>query len=156
LFALLPVLGVVCFSLFVVGAFEPVLAHPANKEQIFLAATLVGGLVHGLQYIGIVTAANRRRYAADTRAAFAVRVGRAPLAAYGVLAAISLVYVLLNAARASMPGLAILPEQSEWARFFVALYWGLFFQHYYLDRKIWRIGSDPRLRQELNLGAQSA
>src|SRR5690349_20735794 len=53
-FALLPVLGVSCFALFGVGAFEPLLPHPTNKEQIFLAATLVGGLVHGLQYIGIV------------------------------------------------------------------------------------------------------
>lgn len=151
LFALLPVMGVLGFALFVVGAFEPIVAHPANDEQAVLAVSLVGGVVHGLQYIGIVLATNQRRYAARARPSLAARLGRAPLLSYAALALASLLYVALNAARGTMPAAALFGQDSGAAGFFVGLYWGLFFHHYYLDQKIWRIRSDPRLRTELGL-----
>ena len=37
------------------------------------------------------------------------------------------------------------------AQVFLALYWGLFLHHYWLDQKIWRPSTDARLRTELGL-----
>jgi len=150
LFALGPVVGAMVFTLFVVGMFEPVLTGASNPEQLVLAATLVGGVIHGMQYIGIVAIANKRRYASDGRAWFA-RLGRAPVLSYGLWVAVSLAYVALNAGRGAYPGAAWLSFESMGAQFLLALYWGVFFHHYYVDQKIWRIRSDPRLRGELGM-----
>src|SRR5262249_13831122 len=51
LFALLPAVGVQIFALFVIGHFEPLVQHPTDPEQFFLAVAFVGGTVHGLQYL---------------------------------------------------------------------------------------------------------
>lgn len=151
LFALLPVLLVTAFGFFVIGAFEPLIPHPTNPEQSFLAVAVVGGIVHGAQYLGIVFAANRRRYAREGARSIAASLGRSPPLAYGVFVLLSLGYLGLNAARGTSPGAALYPENSDAARLFLGLYWGLFFHHYYLDQKIWRPHSDPALRLELGL-----
>ena len=80
-FVLGPVGALYVFNLFVVGAREPLFDRPANIEQAALGVTLVGGLVHGLQYLGIVLATNRRRAQRDGddgAARLAARLGRAP------------------------------------------------------------------------------
>lgn len=42
---------------------------------------------------------------------------------------------------------------SNWAQIFLAIYWGLFCHHFWLDQKIWRPSLDSRLRKEPGLGA---
>jgi hypothetical protein len=155
-FVLGPVCGLYALNLFVVGAREPLLAEPANVEQCFLAVTAVGGLVHGLQYVGIVTAANRRRYgSAPDAPGLAAWLGRSPIRAYLVAVGVSIVaYGLLTAARGA-PGVAFFGLESDAARLFLGLYWGLFFMHYHLDQIIWHPSKDPSLREDLGL-AQAA
>jgi hypothetical protein len=140
LFALVVATGTTLFSLLVVGLHEPLLAHPRTVEQVFLAATIVSGTLHGLQYIGIVIATERRR-----------ATHGAPLAAYTVMVAASLLYVWLNLARGGAPVGAA--PGAPTAQMFLALYWGLFCHHFWLDQKIWRPSRDARLRSDLGLEA---
>ncbi|NHZ34075.1 hypothetical protein [Massilia rubra] len=141
-FGLVVAVGTTLFSLFAVGMREPLLANPLTTEQVFMAATIVGGTLHGLQYIGIVIATERRR----------VKPARAagPVLAYALMLAASLLYVLLNVARGGAP-VGPAPGSAS-AQVFLALYWGLFCHHFWLDQKIWRPSSDARLRAELGLG----
>ncbi|NHZ65533.1 hypothetical protein [Massilia genomosp. 1] len=141
-FGLVVAVGTTLFSLFAVGMREPLLANPLTTEQVFMAATIVGGTLHGLQYIGIVIATERRR----------VKPARAagPVLAYALMLAASLLYVLLNVARGGAP-VGAAPGSAS-AQVFLALYWGLFCHHFWLDQKIWRPSSDARLRAELGLG----
>lgn len=142
-FGLVVAVGTTLFSLFAVGMREPLLANPLTTEQVFMAATIVGGTLHGLQYIGIVIATEGRR----------VKSARAagPLLAYALMLAASLLYVALNLARGGAP-VGAAPGSAS-AQVFLALYWGLFCHHFWLDQKIWRPSSDARLRAELGLGA---
>jgi hypothetical protein len=151
-FILFAAVAIQVFALFVVGAFEPLIPNPMNTEQVFLAAGLVGGLSHGLQYLGIVFAANRRRYA--TKGDFLVaRLGRSPWKSYGVLVVCSLSYIAVNVARGGTPQLAPFGVDSDTALLALALYWGAFFHHYWIDQKIWHVQSDPRLRAELGMAS---
>ena len=154
-FVIGPVGALYVFNLFVVGAHEPLFAGAANIEQRVLGVAVVGGLVHALQYLGIVAATNQRRAARPGSGAPAapLRAPRAgPLATYAVFAAISIVaYGLLNAAR-GVPGAAFFGLESDAARLFVGIYWGLFFVHYHLDQLIWHPSRDPELRADLGLG----
>lgn len=146
-FGLLVAAGITLFSLFVVGLREPLLANPLTPEHVFMAATLVSGTVHGLQYIGIVIATERRR--AGTDVSLSARLGKAPLAAYAVMLCVSLLYVAISVARGGAP-LGAAPDSTS-AQIFLAIYWGMFCHHFWLDQKIWRPSTDARLRSELGL-----
>ena len=150
LFVLLPVIACQAFALFVVGAHEPLFPRAANPEQLFLAAAVVGGLPHGLQYLGIVFAANRRRFAGDARRGALASVSRRPFVAYALLVAGSLGYLALNGARGS-PAWSLFALDSSAAQLFLAVYWGLFLVHYWLDQYLWRVQGDRELRIELGL-----
>ncbi|CUI08824.1 hypothetical protein [Massilia antarctica] len=139
IFGLVVAVGTTLFSLFAVGMREPLLANPLTTEQVFMAATIVGGTLHGLQYIGIVIATERRR----------ARSGMAARRVYALMLAASLLYVALNVARGGAP-VGAAPGSAS-AQVFLALYWGLFCHHFWLDQKIWRPSSDARLRAELGL-----
>ncbi|MDM5180234.1 hypothetical protein PO883_23915 [Massilia sp. DJPM01] len=139
IFGLVVAVGTTLFSLFAVGLREPLLANPLTTEQVFMAATIVGGTLHGLQYIGIVIATERRR----------ARSGMAARWVYAIMLAASLLYVALNLARGGAP-VGAAPGSAS-AQVFLALYWGLFCHHFWLDQKIWRPSSDARLRAELGL-----
>jgi hypothetical protein len=153
-FLLGPAIGLQTFAMFVIGAFEPLVPHPTNPEAAFLATAVVGGIVHGMHYLGIVSAVSQRRHASGGRH-IAARLGRRPLVAYGVLVAVSLVYVALNAARGVVPVPAFFPQKGAAVELFLVLYWGIFFHHFYLDQRIWRVRGDRRLRFELGLEARS-
>jgi hypothetical protein len=70
-----------------------------------------------------------------------------------VFVVVSVGYVLLDAAKATHPGIELVEPGSGAAGVFLALYWGLFFHHYYLDQRIWRVRGDGALRRELGLDA---
>jgi hypothetical protein len=144
LFTLLPAVGVQIFALFVIGRFEPLVAHPTDPEQFFLAVAIVGGLVHGLQYLGVVLAANRRR--ADRTG-----LGYRPLLVYAGLVAASLLYVVVNLGRGVSPVAGLFAPGTLGARLFLVGYWGVFLHHYYIDQKIWRPHADEVVRAELGL-----
>jgi len=151
LFALVVAVGTSAFGYFVVGAFEPLVPSPSNSEQLSFAVVLVGGSLHGMQYLGIIFATGRRRYAGSTEVSLAARLGRAPLITYGALVAVSLLYLVVNACRGASPDLALFPYDSDAARIFLSLYWGGALHHYYLDQKIWHPRRDPVLRRELGM-----
>ena len=153
LFALLAATGVTLFALFVVGLREPLILNPISTEHAFMASTLVGGFLHGVQYLGMVIITSRRRAegsVAATAPDWSQRLGRAPLKAYGIMLSLSLLYLLLNWLRGVLP--MGVDAQTPLAQMCLALYWGLFFHHYWLDQKIWKPSCDAGLRKELGMG----
>src|SRR5262249_19554032 len=137
----------VAFSLLayvVLGKREPIYAPVVHPEQAFLVVTLVGGITHGVQYLGIVFSTNKRRHDKSP-------IGRSLWFSYGGFVLVSIAYVGLSAARGAAPGFSLFAPQSPVAQTFMALYWGLFFHHYYLDQKIWRPQNDPELRRDFGL-----
>ncbi len=155
LLALFVALGCTLFAFFAVGLREPLVPGALTPEQVFMAASVVAGIVHGMQYLGMVIATSRRRAAADRAAGLAAVFGRKPLLAYGAMVAMSLLYLWLTFLRDAPPSGQL--ETSRAAQMFLAFYWGLFFHHYWIDQQIWKPSSDARLRVELGLvpGKQS-
>jgi hypothetical protein len=143
------VLGSALFALAVIGPFEPIHPGASTPESLFLAVTVVGGTVHGVQYLGIVIAASKRRHPAG--GGVAGSLARAPAAAYVAMIVVSLGYLALNAARGAAPPFVVADPDGLTARAFLAVYWGLFFHHYYLDSQIWHPGRDPRVARDLGL-----
>jgi hypothetical protein len=156
LFVLFSALGTMLFAFFVIGPFEPLAKNPQTPEQMFMAVAVVGGVLHGIQYLGIVIAASRRRFRSRNDHTFAALLGRRPLKAYACFVLVSVAYLALNAARGASPVGAFFMEASEPGQFFLALYWGLFFHHYYLDQNIWRVGTDARLQYEVGLHSSAS
>ncbi|WP_170319955.1 hypothetical protein [Polyangium spumosum] len=152
LYLLGPTLGLQLFALFVVGSFEPLVPHPEDPEQAFMASTIVGGTVHGVNYLGIVFAVSRRRFEGDEGGSLVAIAGKRPLGAYAAFVLVSLGYLALNAARGVVPGLSPFPRGAALPELFLVLYWGIFFHHYYIDQKIWHVREDQTLRYELGLG----
>lgn len=153
LFLLGPAIGLQLYAMFVVGTFEPLIPRPEDPEQAFMASTSVGGIVHGMNYLGITAIVGLRRHGQNTDGSLAALLGRRPLLAYVVFVVISLGYLALNAARGVLPGITPFPRQSAIADLFLVLYWGIFFHHYYLDQHIWHVRTDETLRIELGLQA---
>lgn len=153
IFLLGPAIGLQLYAMFVIGAFEPLVPRPEDPEQAFFTTTVVGGLVHGLNYLGIMIAVGRRRYEAREEKSIAAYLGRKPWIAYVVFVLVSLGYLAINAVRGVLPGVTIYERQSFVADLFLVIYWGVFFHHYYLDQHIWHVRSDEALRFELGLGA---
>ncbi len=153
LYLLGPVLGLQLFALFFIGSFEPLLPHPADPEQAFMATTIVGGMVHGLNYLAIVAAVSRRRYEGRDERSLAAWLSKRPLGAYGVFVLVSLGYLALNAARGVLPGVAPVSRSAALTELLLVIYWGIFFHHYWLDQKIWHVRQDRTLRMELGLEA---
>lgn len=151
LFLLFPVLCLQIFTFAILGAKEPLFPKPTDPEQLFLAMGVVGGFVHGAQYLGIIFAVNKRRYADSADQRLIAKAGRAPILTYIVLVALAGAYIVLVGARGINPHWNLLDFKSDAARVCLGLYWGLFFHHYYLDQKIWKVSSDQRLREELGL-----
>jgi hypothetical protein len=157
LFLLLPVLGVQALAYFWIGASEPLHPNPLDPEQYFLAVTAALGVVHSVEYFGVVLLYGERRAArADVEMSGSARalLGRGWLA-YGVWVVASALYLVLLGARGNSPGWSIFDPTSDTARLFLALYWGVFFHHYDMDHVIWRPSVDPELRQDLGLSLAS-
>lgn len=153
-FLLGPAIGLQLYAMFFIGAFEPLVPRPQEPEQAFFATTVVGGLVHGLNYLGITTIVGWRRYGQSENRSFAAILGRRPGIAYLVFVFISLGYLGINIVRGVLPGITVFGRQSFAADLFLAIYWGVFFHHYYLDQHIWHVRTDDTLRVELGLGTK--
>ena len=146
-------LGALAFAYFVLGHFEPLYPNASDPEQFFLAVTLAVGLLHSVQYLAIVFVVNQRRHAVGET--WVARMSRQPGRFYLFFVVGSLLYVALLASRGNSPGFNLFALNSDAARLFLALYWGVFFHHYYLDQKLWRPHLDPQLRFELGLSPRA-
>src|SRR5690606_39005250 len=113
---------------------EPLYPNPADPEQFFLAVAVITGVGHSLEYLGIVFATNRRRYEARD-GSLASRLGKSPLFSYLLWLSAGLLYLALVAARGTSPEVSLFPLGSDLGHLCIALYWGVFFHHYYLDQK---------------------
>jgi hypothetical protein len=100
-------------------------------------------IVHNLQYHALIWFHNRNRYAPPATESH----GRIPRAVSRSLLNYALVALVFSALY-RVPGFH-LGQASDLAFGFFA---GFGLTHYYLDSKIWRVRSDPALRQVLQLG----
>jgi hypothetical protein len=151
LFGFFPVGLLSTLALLVVGGMEPLYPAANNPEQYFLAVTLVTGVVHGTQYLAIVLAANRRRHMGGAQGWLAWSAQRPAISLAACAAISAVVYWMLNASRSSLPTFHWFDLNAPAAQFAMALYWGMFFHHYYVDQKIWRVRAEPALRRELGI-----
>ena len=153
---LFAMLAVTAFNLFFVGLREPLYKAAKDPEQIFLATAVVGGILHGVPYIALVLYANRRRYGDAENPALLDGMQKSlalrPLLGYGFFVALSLLYVALNLLRGVSPVGSVFALGTVPAQLFLAIYWGVFFHHYYLDSQIWRMSGNRELRRELGMG----
>jgi hypothetical protein len=142
-------LGALAFAYFVLGNFEPLYPNAVDPEQFFFAVTIVAGVLHASQYLAIVFIVNQRRH--QSGETWVARMSRRPRLLYLFFLGGSALYLLLLASRGNSPAVSFFALNSDTARFFLVMYWGLFFHHYYIDQKIWRPHLDPELRFELGL-----
>ncbi len=99
-------------------------------------------IVHNLQYHALIWFHNRNRYAASGEPSH----GRIPQAVSRSLISYGLVALVFSAAY-RIPGFQ-LGQVSDLA---FGFFCGFGLTHYYLDSKIWRVRTDPSLRQVLQL-----
>jgi hypothetical protein len=109
----------------------------------WMAAVPTVTIVHNVQYHALIWFHNRNRYGAPDAAE---RNGRIPRAVSRSLLNYVLVGLVFSALY-RVPGFH-LGQMSDLAFGFFA---GFGLTHYYLDSKIWRVRSDPALRQALQL-----
>ncbi len=100
-------------------------------------------IVHNLQYHALIWFHNRNKYSAEGSVS---KHGRIPAAVTTSLASYALIALIFSAAY-RIPGFQ-LGRMSDLAFGFFA---GFGLTHYYLDSRIWRVRSDPSLRQTLQL-----
>jgi hypothetical protein len=142
--------GLLTLAALLIGWAEPVHAPVRSAEQMFMAVTLVVGFAHGTQYLLVALASHRHRtHAAASWLASSAHRPVMTLAWLGLASFIA--YGAINALKGTLPGVQWADESSPLGQAAIALYWGVFFHHYYVDRYIWRIRSEPSLRDELGL-----
>jgi hypothetical protein len=149
-------LGLYSLIYFAVARMEPAYARSNGPDQDFLLLSVLVTVFHNVQYLGLVWFHNRNRYRAAGGFGPAGWLNRTP-ALY--LASCVLFSVVVYAASACstgvFPGCAVLLDARVGPfsanQLGLCLWWGLAINHYYLDQKIWRVGSDPELRRNLGL-----
>eukprot|EP00999_Lentomonas_sp_LEN2_P001740 NODE_283_length_1730_cov_56.125390_g254_i0.p1 GENE.NODE_283_length_1730_cov_56.125390_g254_i0~~NODE_283_length_1730_cov_56.125390_g254_i0.p1 ORF type:complete len:365 (+),score=-11.75 NODE_283_length_1730_cov_56.125390_g254_i0:379-1473(+) len=150
IFVLFPTVGLGASMVFFFGFYEPIFPNPVHPEQVFLVIAFMSVISHGFEYLGVVFITNKKRYQ-NEKNSFLGYIGRKPFIAYAAFVGVSGILFLLNIARGNAPDLYIFDVNSSTAQLFLAIYWGVFFHHYYLDQKIWRMSKNKKLREELEL-----
>jgi hypothetical protein len=135
------VTGVHGLLYFVAARFEPVYSLAKNADQQLLLMTVMGGLLHSAQYIGIVWLYNTRHNGQRFPT-----IGRYLLACV----AFSAIYFVIAAFTAVYPAFAWLDGATlggvvPVSRVALCLFWGIALHHYVVDQYIWRIKRDPSL-----------
>ena len=139
----------------VVGRYEPVYAASRGPDQDFLLIQILVTLPHNVQYLGLVWFHNRNRYgSAEGDPGPARAVNRTPARYLAACLAFSgVVYFLSAASTGVFPGIQFFLEAKVGPftanQLALCAWWGLAFNHYYLDQKIWRIRGDDRLKRAL-------
>jgi hypothetical protein len=126
---------------FVAARFEPVYSLAKNADQQLLLMTVMGGLLHSAQYIGIVWLYNAKHNAARFPT-----LGRYLLACV----AFSALYFVIAALTSTYPAFAWLEGATiagvvPVSRVALCVFWGIALHHYVVDQYIWRMKRDPSL-----------
>lgn len=139
----------------VVARYEPVYAESRGPDQDFLLLSIVVTIFHNIQYLGLVWFHNRNRYGrAEGDPGPARQINRSP-ATYllACLAFSAVVYSLSAGATGVFPGFQLFLETPVGPftanQLGLCVWWGIGFNHYYLDQKIWRIRGDAELKRNL-------
>ncbi len=141
---------------FGVARLEPAYAASNGPDQDFLLLSVLVTISHNVQYLALVWFHNKNRYHGGGAFGAASWLNRTPalfLAGCGLFSVV--VYAASACSTGVFPGCAILLETRVGPfsanQLGLCLWWGLAINHYYLDQKIWRVGSDPDLRKNLGL-----
>ena len=151
-YALCVAVGLTTFGYLVVGAAEPLVERRATLDHGFLGLSLVVGVCHGIQYLGLVAITSGRRARRRMSESLWKRAALQPWLSYACSVVVSAsVWCSLNAGGGLAPNIAPLGYDTPASKLVLAVYWSLLIHHFYLDQKIWRIGDDASLRFDLNL-----
>jgi hypothetical protein len=155
---LLVAVGVHGLLYFVASRFEPVYAMAKTVDQQLLLMSVMGGMFHSAQYVGIVWLHNARTYGKSGGDHGLAARASASLGRYLVVClAFSALYLVLAAATAVYPAITLFEGARlgpfPVSRLALCLFWGIALQHYVIDQRIWRIKKDAGLRDKL-AGAQ--
>jgi len=143
---------------FLVARFEPMFQGARGLDQEFMVLSLMNGMFHSAQYIGLVSLYHQRsaRVPSQQPTWFANRPGRA----WGVLLPFVLLYAFVACATGVYPGcqvwLGAHLEHVGLNQLALAIWWGFALQHYWLDERIWHVRTDPQLRAVLGLSERAA
>jgi hypothetical protein len=143
-------------SYFILPRVEPVPSGSSEPGLEFMIPSILLGLFHSLQYLGLVWFHNRNRYRAGGDLGTAGGLGRSLGLYLAVCLAFSAgVYLLVAASTGAYPGFRF-GLAARWGPISLnqlgfCLWSGLALNHYYLDQKIWRIRGDAELKQNLGL-----
>jgi hypothetical protein len=138
---------------FVVARFEPVFQGAVGLDQEFMLLSVMNGMFHSAQYLGLVGLFHRRsaHVSPETPTWFAGRPSRA----WAVLLPFLLLYVGVACATGVYPGCQVWLgqhiDQIGFNQFALAIWWGFALHHYWLDERIWHVRSDPQLRAVFGL-----
>jgi len=146
------------FLFFLVARFEPLLRGAVGLDQEFVLLSVMNGMFHSAQYIGLVALFHRRsgRVPSTPSTWFANHPGRA----LSVLVPFVLVYLSVACATGVYPGCQVWVGQHfnhvRLNQLALAIWWGFALHHYWLDERIWHVRSDPQLRAVFGLGSSAA
>jgi len=151
-YALCVAMGVTTFGYLVVGSAEPLVQRPITADHRFLGMSLVVGVCHGIQYLGLAAITSARRARRRLSESPWKRAALHPWFSYGCFVVVSVgIWGGLNASSGLAPNVAPFGFDTPTAQLFLAIYWSVLLHHFYLDQKIWRLGDDAPLRFDLNL-----
>ena len=145
-----------------VARLEPVYTASRGPDEDFLLLSILLGITHNVEYIGLVWFHNRNRYAAKAADFGPARVVNGSVGRYlATCAAFSLtVYLAVAASTGVFPGpsLGLTGHVGPFAasQLALAVWWGIALNHYIVDQKIWRIRGDAELARNLRLTPVSA
>jgi hypothetical protein len=144
---------------FVAARFEPVYALAKGPDQQLLLMTVMGGIFHSAQYVGIVWLHNARTYRGERAVSHGLAArASATLGRYLVVCvAFSAIYLVVAATTAIYPAIALAEGATlgpvRVSQIALCVWWGIALQHYVVDQYIWRIKKDAALRARLGAAA---
>jgi len=140
---------------FFIARFEPVYAASRGPDQDFLLLSVMLTVFHNVEYIALVWVHNQKKYRSQGDWGPARSVSRSAPRYLAALASFSFVYLAMASATGVYPVFQSFTQVTFGSvtanQVGLALWWGISVHHYWLDQKIWRVGSDPRLRSYLGI-----
>jgi hypothetical protein len=143
---------------FLVARFEPVLRGAVGLDQEFMLLSVMNGMFHSAQYLGLVGLYHQRsaRVSSGLGTWFANRPGRA----WGMLLPFVLLYVTVACTTGVYPGCQVwLGRQLNHVgvnQLALGIWWGFGLHHYWLDERIWHVRTDAQLRAVFGLAKPRA
>ena len=138
---------------FLVARFEPVFHGAAGLDQEFMLLSVMNGMFHSAQYLGLVGLFHQR--SAHVSSAPPTWFTNRPGRALGVLLPFVLLYIGMACATGVYPGCQVWLNrhlhQVGLNQLALAIWWGFGLHHYWLDERIWHVRTDPQLQAVFGL-----